>query len=388
MGGADIIPGVSGGTIALISGIYEHLVQAISSVGFKQIVHALKLPFVLGNESKRKESLEVLGEIPWIFLLTLIAGILTGILSMSRIIPIAMEEYPYFTYAFFFGLILFSLTIPFRKMDHKPIEYLIALAFAAVTFLIVGSSSVSGAMVQFTEEVDGVLSPSSATTVHTDNNGKWVLTVPVAELNDVIVGEANAASGDRLGTFRLERIQSEGEIPQFNLTSEFTGAGVMLRKVQVVQDQVILTGALTLEGSASPWHLFISGFLAISAMILPGISGAYILVLLGEYKTVLTALHEHDLMVVGIFVAGIALGIFTFIRILKFLLENYHSWTMAALTGIMAGSMIKIWPGSYLEGGEDTAVILGGVAIAIFGAILVFALERASVKLDDPDSPL
>ncbi len=381
MGAADIIPGVSGGTIALISGIYEHLVMAISSVGFRQIKSAIILPLVLYSPQKRKPHIEVLKEIQWFFLLALVAGILTGIISMSRIIPYAMEEYPYFTYAFFFGLILISLTIPFRGMEKKPLEFLILLGFAAITFVVVGYSRVSGATLSF------VTYEEHEMFARTDNNGRFEINLSLPEQEDSISIAVNDSTGDPLGSFKIY-VDAEKKIPEI-IDADLRDSGVFIRKYfPADNNSILIQGVLNNEGSSNLPFIFFSGMLAITAMILPGISGAYILVLLGEYRHVLESLHNHDLVVLGTLFAGIAVGIFSFIRLLKFMLTNHHSWTMAALTGIMAGSLRKIWPLAYLESDAHTTEMYAiGVGIAIFGAILVFLLEIVSKKLSDPEPP-
>ena len=386
MGAADIIPGVSGGTIALISGIYEHLIDAISSAGFREILAVLRLPFTFWIPEKRERDLNLLGQIPWFFLLSLVAGILTGILTMSRIIPAAMEEFPFYTYAFFFGLIVFSLTIPFRHMNHAPLEYLVILIFATGTFFVVGYSSISGATIRISGP--GIDTGSSRSLYSTDNNGRWTFRIPDGSLaeSSVLTGEVTSPVGSSLGTFSLRK--GEDEKTGLSVESHLSEATIFIKKVTHGEGLIEIQGALALNGSGTPLHLFLSGFFAISAMILPGISGAYILVLLGEYKTVLTALHNHDFATLVSFLAGIATGIFLFIRVLKYLLHHYHSITMAALTGIMAGSLRKIWPTGYLDGSEDFITLTGGVAIALFGAILVFTLERASIRMEDPDPPI
>src|SRR5690606_11279169 len=115
--------------------------------------------------------------------------------------------------------------------------------------------------------------------------------------------------------------------------------------------------------------------IAICALILPGISGSYMLVMLGEYKLILTALHERELPTVLVFMSGMAVGILVFIRFLKWLLHHYRSLTMAALAGIMLGSLRTIWPLNYVE---DMSPMLWGqsVLFILLGLGLVIGLEK------------
>lgn len=316
MGTADIIPGVSGGTIALISGIYDHLIQALSSPRLGHIRALLGLVWLclrhlnlLFNKERRYQLTQredyrrftaSLLEIQWAFLIPLLLGIVTALIVMSRVVPFLMSSYPFYTFSFFFGLIAFSVTIPFAMMRKAPLEFFTLVLLALGTFVLVGYTQL-------------------------------------------------------------------------------------------------------LEGSASPWYVFFSGAIAICAMILPGISGAFILVILGQYALVLSALRDtvdalrhfdlallgSKLPIVAVFVLGVVVGIFSFVRVLRYLLANHHSVTMAALTGIMLGSLRKLWPFAFrAEGFDLSGPTFAAIGIAIFGAVLVFGLERLSLKIGDPEPPV
>lgn len=281
MGIADAIPGVSGGTIALISGIYEHLIMAIGSV---KVHHVWTVPQIL-IPSRRTHALRDLFSIHWSFLIPLLIGIATGILSVARIMPVLIREYPFYTFSFFFGLILFSIWIPFRAMDKKPREIVLLLIFGVLTFWVVG----------FKEH---------------------------------------------------------------------------------------------LSGSTALPYVFFSGAIAICAMILPGISGAYILVLLGEYDLILSALHEREFVIILVFIAGIITGILSFIQLLKLLLDRYHSLTMAALTGILIGSLRKLWPFDYIQ--ENQVIPYApfvALGLIVLGSLVIMLMERLSIRLKDPEPP-
>lgn len=284
MGIADIIPGVSGGTIAFISGIYEQLIAAISSV---KPIHALSfiaLIFGFWHKQFRDRWLKSLAEIHWGFLIPLGAGAVSAILVMSRIMPYLLEYYTFYMYSLFFGLILFSIPMVFSKVDRDRPSYIVLIVFAILMFLLMGAAKI--------------------------------------------------------------------------------------------------------QGSTALWYVFISGFIAISAMILPGISGSYILLLMGQYTLVLDALRTKDLIFLAVFISGIAVGILIFIRILKYLLHHYHSITMAALTGIMIGSLRVIWPGNVPPAEGITAiVIIMGLVIAALGGALIYGLDKLSHVVGDPTPP-
>ncbi|MBW7859415.1 MAG: DUF368 domain-containing protein, partial [Leptonema sp. (in: Bacteria)] len=176
-------------------------------------------------------------------------------------------------------------------------------------------------------------------------------------------------------------------------TSNTTDLDLLLRDPKTQSD-----GSIILKGYLSKKNIHDRSFLdfvwiwftaaiTICAMILPGISGAYILVLLGEYRFILQSLQDFDFAVIGVFVFGIISGILAFVHILRYLLKNYHSVTMAALTGFLAGSLAKIWPLSYLNETPSLGNYGIGIGIAASGAVLLFMLEWLSNKMGDPAPP-
>ena len=231
MGAADVVPGVSGGTIAFISGIYEELLTSISSVNFK----TLKLLKTNGVKAAWKA---VNGN----FLLALFIGIFISIISLAKLISWLLENKPIMVWAFFFGLVLASI-------------------------LYIGKQI-------------------------TKWNGLTVVSL--------ILGASIA--------FFITTLQP--------LISE----------------------------NSSPLFIFLAGAIAICAMILPGISGAFILVLLGAYKPVLEAIHNRDFKLVAILFGGAVVGLLSFSKVLKWLFNNYRNYTLAVLTGFILGSLNKIWP--------------------------------------------
>jgi len=278
MGTADVIPGVSGGTVAFVLGIYEELIDAIRAA----------VPFGRRLASLRwKEAFE---QFPWRFLLALTAGIGTAVLSMARFLHWALEMYPVYVYALFFGLIVASVyVVRTRVRKWGSAQLLVTALFAVGSYLLVG-----------------------------------------------------------------------------------------LRPAQTPE---------------ALWFIFLSGMLAICAMILPGISGAFILVLLGKYHYMLGALIRMDLATVLVFIAGAAVGIVSFANILRWLLDHYHDLTVAALVGFMLGALRELWPWKQarLVDGVPTeatdilpTALTGEVALAlglmILGFVVVFLIERTAER--------
>ncbi len=293
MGGADIIPGVSGGTMALIVGIYRRLIGAIAGV-----VDAATMAFRgrFGQAWARFKGVE------WGLVVPLLVGILLAIKLGALFIPHLLETYPVQCRALFFGLVAGSLMIPWRERHHHASwHYAVLLAGAAVAFLLTG-------------------------------------------------------------------------LPR--------GANV---------------------ADPSYVRIFSSAAVAINAMILPGVSGAFLLEVLGLYAPTLDALNTLDFPYVLTFVAGAAIGLGAFARLLGYLLEHRHDLTMAVLVGLLAGSLRALWPWvAFVEhvgsGGEvemvpNPAVLLApdgrwpvalALALAGFAFVTVLALiERRRVSEAD-----
>ncbi len=230
MGIADVIPGISGGTIAFMLEIYEDLIKAIRSFDMEFIKYLLQGKF---KEASRS--------VAWRFLGALLFGIACAILLFSKVVSWLMVHYPMYLNAFFFGLILATVPIIAKVMKKWDSVKLTALVLSSI------------------------------------------------------------------GTFYF---------------------------VQLVPVKTPETW----------WFIFLSGALAICAMILPGISGAFILLLLGKYQFMLNAIHERKILTIIIFVSGIVVGILSFVRVLEWLFRRYHDMTIAILTGFVIGSLNKIWP--------------------------------------------
>ena len=231
MGAADVVPGVSGGTIAFISGIYEELLTSISSIN----IATLKLLKTDGVKAVWKV-------INGNFLLALLIGIFVSIISLAKLISWLLENKPIMVWSFFFGLVLASIIYIGKQIT------------------------------------------------------KWNFITFVAFFIGIVLA------------YYITTLQP--------LISE----------------------------NSSPLFMFLAGAIAICAMILPGISGAFILVLLGAYKPALEAIHNRDFKIIAILVFGAIVGLLSFSKVLKWLFANYKNYTLALLTGFILGSLNKIWP--------------------------------------------
>lgn len=230
MGAADVVPGVSGGTIAFISGIYEELIFSIRSVNMT----SLKL-LLQGKFSDFSKAINL----P--FLLALLLGIGISILSLAKIMGYLLANYSILTWAFFFGLIIASAWLVAKKIT------------------------------------------------------KWSVLPIVALLVGIVVAY---------------------------LITELTPA--------TTPDEL--------------WFIFICGMLAICAMILPGVSGAFILLMMGKYAYILGAIDSFNFKILVTFIVGAAIGIVSFSNILAYFLKHFYNVTVAVLTGFMIGSLNKVWP--------------------------------------------
>ena len=278
MGAADAVPGISGGTIALITGIYLRFIQAIESFGIAHVKALGELFFLFPLASRRKKAWGKIQELDIGFIVPLLSGIGLGLAVMIQIIPFLLEHYAYFTYAFFSGLIFSSLPIPLRQMQRKWKE-------AALLFLSAGA------------------------------------------------------------LFFLTGLQESG------------------------------------EGDSRPLAVLLSGALAICVMVLPGVSGSYVLVLLGQYKLIAQAARDGDLFILFFFGLGVIIGILIFVRVLRYFLNRFLSPAMAVLTGMMIGSLNGIWPLRHAaKEMSQIEIWAGGVGTALAGSLLVFLLGYFSSK--------
>ena len=230
MGAADIVPGVSGGSIALITGIYQRLLDSINAFTGDNL--KLLLKFELKGFYK-----SVNGS----FLLSLLLGIMTSIFTLSKLITWLMDEHPIPLWSFFCGLILISAFIILKEIKRWHLGVIISL--------LIGTAL-----------------------------AWWVTGLPPTPSPDAL------------------------------------------------------------------WFTFAAGAIAICAMILPGISGSFILLILGKYETILAAVSEKDILTLGIFASGCIVGLLSFSRVVSWLLRKFYSTTIGLLSGFMLGSINKLWP--------------------------------------------
>ena len=230
MGAADVVPGVSGGTIAFISGIYEELITSINNVN-------PALLKIWKNEGFNSFWKKLNGN----FLVALFLGIFISLFSLATLVSWLLENEPILLWSFFFGLVAASIFFVGKEIAKWNL--------ATVIMLLLGAAI-----------------------------AYFITTLPASE---------NASS-----------------LP----------------------------------------YLFMSGALAVCAMILPGISGAFILVLLGSYKTILDAVHEREIKVIVTVALGAIFGLLSFAKLLKWMFSHYKNLTLALLTGFILGSLNKIWP--------------------------------------------
>lgn len=284
MGAADLVPGVSGGTVAFVCGIYDRLINGIKTFD------ANLLRLILGGRFR-----EAWHQVPVVFLVTLGGGLLTAIFSLSQLLASLFRTHPIELWAFFFGLVLGSIALLIVETWRWRVQDGVAFLLAAA------------------------------------------------------------------GTYWLVGLQS-------------------------------------IQTPATPAYLFIAGFIAISAMILPGISGSYLLVIMGKYQQVLDAVNSRDLLSLAFFTSGIIAGVLSLVRLISWLLRQWRQTTLVALTGIMAGALRTVWPWKQVlttrinSHGEtvpvssrnilpsDTHTILIALALLAFGAIVVFGLSRLNPK--------
>jgi len=286
MGAADVVPGVSGGTIAFITGIYKELIDSIKSINISALKLLLKGDIKLFWKA-----------INGTFLLSIITGIGISIFSLAKIMKYLLENQPILIWSFFFGLIVASILYIAKEIKKWKVGTIISLLLGMIT-------------------------------------AYWITVISPAEAN------------------------------------------------------------------ATNWYILLSGSIAICAMILPGISGSFILVLLGMYKFILGAVSDLNISILAIFLFGALIGIIAFSNLLSWLLKKYYDLTIALLTGFMAGSLNKVWPwkeainnissqnelsllmeknilpSRYAEITGNDSMWLLAIILAVFGFSIIFIAER------------
>lgn len=276
MGAADIVPGVSGGTVALVLGIYRRLVSSIRT-GAGALAALLRLD--------GRVFLDRLRAVEWRFLAPLLVGVAAAVITLSHLIESLLEDHPVRMAALFFGLVAGSIVVAWRLIGERDRPRLtVLLAAAVLTFWLLGYSA-----------------------------------GPIVD---------------------------------------------------------------------PPWWAFLlAGSVAICAMILPGVSGSFILLMMGMYAAVLGAVNDREYLALGMLLLGVMAGLGAFSTLLNLLLERYHDTVMAALVGLMAGSLRVLWP--WPDGTDGTALappsgdLLVPVLIALAGMAAVLVVTRQESVLAD-----
>ncbi|WPR75065.1 DUF368 domain-containing protein [Algoriphagus sp. NG3] len=292
MGAADIVPGVSGGSIALITGIYEELLESINSFNGDNLKLLLKFEFKAFFQA-----------VNGVFLLSLFLGIMTSVFSLSKLITYLMAEHPIPLWSFFCGLILIAAFLILKDIKKW--------SFGVVVALVVGTIA-----------------------------AYYITELPPTSSPDAL------------------------------------------------------------------WFTFVAGAIAICAMILPGISGSFILLILGKYESVLQAVSERDFLTLAVFALGCIVGLLSFSRVISWLLKRYYSLTIGLLSGFMLGSINKLWPwkivtayrtsssgeekpfltenllpGEYMQQTGLEPQIMLALAAFLIGIVLVYGIDRLAAYL-------
>lgn len=282
MGAADVVPGVSGGTVALVFGIYQRLIDAVRT-------GSLAMGRILKGDIKG--SIEALKAVEWTFFIPLVLGILTAVFSLSGLIAFLLEDYPVETAGMFMGLVAGSVIVAWELLQTRDgLRVAILLGVAAVTFVLLGLK--------------------------------------------------------------------EG-------TSEST--------VSQVSDANLLV-------------YFGAGAIAICAMILPGISGSFLLVTMGMYGPVLAAVNDRELVTVVVFASGCIIGLALFSQVLHWALASHYDTVMASLIGLMLGSLRVVWP--WPAGVDSTAIgapsepVLATSLLIALGVVVVIAFNEIGKRFE------
>ena len=358
MGLADVIPGVSGGTVALILGIYPRLINAVGSVG-AGMVRRLRLrsfrallkegfgePARLGDSPEGTEAGHIL------LLVSVVAGVVPAILAGAQILPPLLSSHPEQMQGLFLGLVLASVAIPARQIGRRsPSRWLLACVAALLTAWFAGlpEPSTRHARGRVTIEFAAPLAsevrltPGNLTLVAPGEDGH-----PAVEYG--LPGSRTAAAG-------ATSLEVEVVARMAGGAGNLPAASIREVEGPVAIAAVSQPAALTGGRDPSLVYVFVGGVLAVSAMVLPGISGSFVLLLLGLYHFILHSLaltlhgDARAAIVVATMMAAIAFGLLTFTRILKGLFARWREATLAVLVGLMVGSLRKLWP--FVEQRDD-----------------------------------
>lgn len=407
MGFADVIPGVSGGTIALITGIYHDFINGIKSVNFRWIAPLFAWVFSGLSRDRLPALMEPIKAIHWGFLVPLACGIVLAFGVGSVVVPDLMDRFPAEMAAFFVGLILASTIVPFRQMTERgPRQVIVALVAAALTFVAVGTQT-HPALHWVEESHEEALSLEDFMRQYPSMHTAEHLYCPTGDANDnAALRDAIAADALQPGAAaHLDDLCSrlDAEAGDLAATSELRHDEHLGRKDEMnpFNNVLVPAGTVVLIPRPALWYVFFCGVIGICAMVLPGISGSFFLLVLGIYHFMLSSALKgfiYDLidreipttqgLYVIVFSVGCLIGLLTFARVMSHLFDRYPSGTLAALMGMMLGSLRALWP--WKIGDPHTGVanvmppadeIIGPVVALAVGAAIVLAITWAGIKL-------
>lgn len=399
MGIADVIPGVSGGTLALVLGVYKEFVDTLRGLHPRVLLTGWRW---LSGGRKPEDLAQLqqeLHDLNLLFLITLVGGIFTAVLVGSTFIPYLIENHPTPTRAFFFGLILASVYVPAKmiKIASKSsamlgVAALLAVAGAAFGFFITNPAN------GFSGAKDNVVITSKGETIkQIARRGPTSAT-----LEQIYWAENNAALRDAIAEQDPKVASDIAALREAAGKEQLDKKALKARSVPYEEIEVPAGVEVNLPRPAL-WFIGIAGAIAICAMILPGISGSYILLIFGVYFFILNALKgmlsllaagtfpANHILYLGVFGVAIVVGILSFARVLSFLLERYAAPTLGVLVGLMIGCLRGIWPFQQVVDGALTNVlptgdmgVAGAATAAIVGFVLVVALSLVGSRFEEP----
>lgn len=413
MGFADVIPGVSGGTMALILGIYVQFIEAIKSVNVTWLPPLMR--WVTSGFSRQRWPAfrDAWMTVHWGFLIPLAMGIVGAFAVGSKVVPDLMDRYPEGMRGFFMGLILASIVVPIRTMDRRGArELTVGLIVGVLGFLSIGSHTEpvlhwhqlsddeARGLEDFTRAHPSIRTPEELYCPSADEYDNTELRAAIAADPD------QPGMGERLDTIcagLAERADSLADYVAYR--DQFVndmGERILERKhdENPFNNVVVPAGTMVNIPTPSLWYIFVCGLLGICAMVLPGISGSFILLVLGVYHFMLSSAlkgfvyalidlrwPETQALFVGVFCAGCLIGILTFARVMSWLFRHHQSATLAAMVGIMLGSLRAIWPfklgnphiGWQNVMPDEPAMWAGPVVAFLIGFALVAGITLAGV---------
>lgn len=350
MGTADVIPGISGGTVAFLTGIYEELVKTIAGFNPANI-------FKIFKESNRGQRIQNLWtSLNITFILLILAGIVPAIFLAALWIPFTVDQFPHFFFAFCLGCIVFTLIKPFQEQDWKPVAFI---------FLLLGILSMATLLLSPKNEISLKLTDSKSHLIYEgmfQKSSRLKLSLPNTILDHQHLN-----------------LSVNGTSFIINMKTFNANKGIRLASNLVIQkkkQKMIIFQELSKTPSAL--KLFFSGAIAICAMILPGISGAFILILLDMYVPVLLALKNLDITMLGPFMLGCLIGIISIARLLQKVFNSYKQYLIPLLLGVILGSFFKLWPWNY--GKFNTMESIQVIAIFIFSLVSCIIIEKTIKK--------